>query len=150
MCKSIGNISQLETRPLIGWPARSTNQEAWFPIDLCFQLTCTCSGPRFPWMKESVNHKIVKKEVQFIVYSVVQVVVVDICQSKHASISPQCINRQSWKIYQHCLFTPPNFRVCSRRKVPVKRFKICHVLYLQKPKVAFSIFHFVLLYFFPN
>ena len=38
--KSIGNISQLETSPLIGWLARSTNQrpKALFPIDLCFQL----------------------------------------------------------------------------------------------------------------
>ena len=34
--KSIGNISQLKTRPLIGW---SSNSEAWFPINLCFQLT---------------------------------------------------------------------------------------------------------------
>ena len=46
--------------------------------------------------------------------------------------------------------TPPNFRVCARWNVPAKRFKICHILYIQKPKVAFSIFHFVLLYFFPN
>ena len=27
--------------------------------------------------------------------------------------------------------------------------QICHILYTQKPKVAFSIFHFVLFYFFP-
>ena len=33
--KCFGNISQLETRPLIGWPARSTNQN-----------TCTWSGPK--------------------------------------------------------------------------------------------------------
>ena len=39
MCKSIGNISQLETRPLIGWPtrsigwpARSTNQRPGFQL----------------------------------------------------------------------------------------------------------------------
>ena len=32
---------------------------------------------------------------------------------------------------------------------PAKRFKICHISYLQKHKVAFSVFHFVLLYFFP-
>ena len=25
--------------------------------------------------------------------------------------------------------TPPNFKVCAQRKVPVKRFKICHILY---------------------
>ena len=30
-----------------------------------------------------------------------------------------------------------------------KRFKICYILYIQKPKVACSIFHFVLLYCFP-
>ena len=47
--------------------------------------------------------------------------------------------------------TPPNFRVCARRKVPTKRFKICHILYIWKPKVAFSIFHFVQSYIFlPN
>ena len=28
-----------------------------------------------------------------------------------------------------------------------KRFKICHILYIRKPKVTFSIFHFVLLIF---
>ena len=26
--------------------------------------------------------------------------------------------------------TSPNFRVCARRIVPVKRFKICHILYI--------------------
>ena len=31
-----------------------------------------------------------------------------------------------------------------------KRFEICHILCIRKPKIAFSIFHFVLLYFFPN
>ena len=36
------------------------------------------------------------------------------------------------------------------KNFPAKRFKICHILYLQKPRVALSIFHFVLLYFFPN
>ena len=46
------------------------------------------------------------------------------------------------------LFTPPNFRVCARWKVPAKRFKICHILCLRKPKVAFSIFHFVIVPFF--
>ena len=30
-----------------------------------------------------------------------------------------------------------------------KRFKICHILYIRKPKVALSIFHFVLGPFFP-
>ena len=49
-----------------------------------------------------------------------------------------------------CLhLTPPNFRVCAQRKVPAKRFKICHILCMRKPKVAFSVFHFVLtLYFY--
>ena len=35
------------------------------------------------------------------------------------------------------------------RKVPAKRFKIWYVLCIRKPKVAFSVFHFVLLYIFP-
>ena len=35
-------------------------------------------------------------------------------------------------------------------KVPAKHFKIFHILYIWKPKVAFSVFHFVLLYFSPN
>jgi len=30
---------------------------------------------------------------------------------------------------------PPNFRICARRNVPAKRFKICHILYILKPKV---------------
>ena len=47
-------------------------------------------------------------------------------------------------------FTPPNFRVCAWWRVPVKHFKICHILCIQKSKVAFSIFHFVLLYISPN
>ena len=34
-------------------------------------------------------------------------------------------------------------------KIPAKCFKICHILYIRKPKVAVSVFHFVLLYFFP-
>ena len=29
-------------------------------------------------------------------------------------------------------------------------FKICHILYIRKPKVAFSVFQFVLLYFSPS
>ena len=41
---------------------------------------------------------------------------------------------------QHC--TPPNFRVCARRKVPAKCCKIWHILYIRKPKVAFSVFLF--------
>ena len=32
---------------------------------------------------------------------------------------------------------------------PAKCFKICHISYIWKPNFAFSIFHFVLLYFFP-
>ena len=32
----------------------------------------------------------------------------------------------------------------------MKRFKICHISYIRKPKVAFSVFHFVLQYFYPN
>ena len=36
------------------------------------------------------------------------------------------------------VYTHPNFRVCARRKVPPKRFKIRHILYIQKPKVPFS------------
>ena len=46
-------------------------------------------------------------------------------------------------------FTPPNFRVCAQQKVPSKRFKICHISCIRIPKVAFSVFHFMLLYFFP-
>ena len=38
----------------------------------------------------------------------------------------------------------------SERKLTVKCFKICHILYVRKPKVALSVFHFVLLNFFPN
>ena len=49
--------------------------------------------------------------------------------------------------YNH---TPANLKVCARRKVPAKHFKICHILYIRKPKVAFSVFHFVLLYFSPD
>ena len=41
------------------------------------------------------------------------------------------------------LLTPPNFRVCAQRKVPAKRFKICHILYIRNPKDDFSIFDFV-------
>ena len=55
-------------------------------------------------------------------------------------------NKQLYPLY---LLTPPNFKVYARRKVPVKRFKICHILYIRKTKVAFSIFHFELLYTFP-
>ena len=45
---------------------------------------------------------------------------------------------------QHC--TPPNFRVCARRKVPAKCCKIWHILYIRKPKVAFSVLcYFIIL-----
>ena len=37
--------------------------------------------------------------------------------------------------------------LCST-KVPAKRFKIWHISYIRKPKVAFSDFHFMLLYIF--
>ena len=58
---------------------------------------------------------------------------------------------EMWKqfiIYFLYILTPPNFRVCTQRKVPAKRFKICHILFIRKPKVAFYIFHFLLLYIF--
>ena len=48
--KSIGNISQLETRPLIGWLARSTNQRTGFELTyvsnwlMLPKHTCTWSG----------------------------------------------------------------------------------------------------------
>ena len=38
----------------------------------------------------------------------------------------------------------------TRIKVPPKCLKVCHILCIRKPKVAFSVFHFMLLYFFPN
>ena len=50
--------------------------------------------------------------------------------------------------FKYFIITPPNFRVCARQIVPAKRFKICYILYTQKPKVAFPVFHFVLLYIF--
>ena len=48
----------------------------------------------------------------------------------------------------HMVHTPPKFRICARQKVPAKCFKIYHILYIWKPKVAFSVFHLVLLYIF--
>ena len=42
-----------------------------------------------------------------------------------------------------------NKKVYAWWKIPAKCFKICHILYIRKPKVAVSVFHFVLLYFFP-
>ena len=44
------------------------------------------------------------------------------------------------------VLTPLNFRVCALRNVPAKCFNICHILYIQRPKVPFSVFHFMLLY----
>ena len=44
--KCFGNISQLETRPMIGWPSESTNQRPGFQLT-CFQNTCTWSGPEY-------------------------------------------------------------------------------------------------------
>ena len=32
--------------------------------------------------------------------------------------------------------TPPNFRVCAQLNALEKRFKIWHILYIRKPKVA--------------
>ena len=60
--------------------------------------------------------------------------------------------RFDWLICQLArkLLTPPNFRVCARRKVPAKRFKICHILYIRKPKVAFSVFISGYFIFLPN
>ena len=40
-------------------------------------------------------------------------------------------------------FTPPNFRVCARGKVPAKHFKICHILYSKYyTKTQSCFFHF--------
>ena len=51
--------------------------------------------------------------------------------------------------------TPPNFRVCARRKVPAKHFKICHILYIRtytKTQSCFFRFSFraTLLFFLMN
>ena len=47
------------------------------------------------------------------------------------------------KNYVDQSLTPPNFRVCAWQKVPAKRWKICHILYIWKPKVVFSFFSFI-------
>ena len=77
------------------------------------------------------------------------------------SLIINCSDRNSFK---KCLQFPfksgalhaPDFTACARRKVALKRFKICHNLYgtytkayTRNQSVAFSVFHFVPLYFFP-
>ena len=54
------------------------------------------------------------------------------------------------KLFHHLIvllsfqINPPNFRVCAQQKVPAERFKFCHILFIWKPKVAVSVFHFML------
>ena len=67
----------------------------------------------------------------------------------HNNTTPHVIERDglakqpkfSPSIQSSAMHTPPNFKVCARRKVPAKRFKNCHILYIRKPRVAFSVFH---------
>ena len=44
--------------------------------------------------------------------------------------------------------TPSNFRICAQLNALDKRFKICYILCVQNPKVAFSVFHFMQHYYF--
>ena len=46
------------------------------------------------------------------------------------------------------LITLQKFGMCDEINCLEKYFKICHILYIKKPNVAFSVFHFVLLNFF--
>ena len=56
------------------------------------------------------------------------------------------ISLQKYPCFQnYSISTPPNFIVCARWKVPAKCFKSCHILCILKPKVAFPVFHFMLL-----
>ena len=49
------------------------------------------------------------------------------------------------------VYTHPNFRVCARRKVPAKGFKICHILYKHKnPKLLFPFFILCNFFFYLN
>ena len=77
-----------------------------------------------------------------------------VCTAVYFANSKQRILYVSISIFKVILCypctTPPNFRVCAWQKVPAKCFKICHILYIRKHKVDFSIFHFVLLYYPPN
>ena len=62
MCKCFGNISQFETRPLIGWNSGSTNQRSGFQF-FCFQNTYAYKtlvhdpAPKYDWlnMESKVN-----------------------------------------------------------------------------------------------
>ena len=57
-----------------------------------------------------------------------------------------CTNLLSGQwLYVGTLFR--NKRFMLDEMTPVKCFIICHILYIRKPKVAFSTFHLVLLYF---
>ena len=52
-----------------------------------------------------------------------------------------------------CIFSRPRhsseIRGFAKVFVPAICFKICHILYIRKPKVDFCVFYLVLLYFFP-
>ena len=53
-----------------------------------------------------------------------------------------------WGVYPLVEICPETQWVCARWKVPAKQFKIWHILCIWKPKVSFSVFHFVLLFIF--
>ena len=64
----------------------------------------------------------------------------DTYQSQLFFLDTQCSSMYHYVLKGYSSYsTPPNFRDCAQRKVPAKRFKICHILYIQKPKVALSI-----------
>ena len=56
------------------------------------------------------------------------------------------INHSGWNNTLHS----SEIRGLCLMKWPIECFNICHILCIQKPKVAFPVFHFVLLYYSPQ
>ena len=63
---------------------------------------------------------------------------------------PTIIINQGKKLLVGKRYTLQKFGMYGEINCLEKRFKISHILHIRKPKVSFFIFHFVILYFFPN
>ena len=68
MCKYFGNISQLETRPLIRWPSESTNQRPGFQLTYASKTLAHDPAPSLltysaPWLETFSSSQVTSERV---------------------------------------------------------------------------------------
>ena len=101
MCKCFGSISQLETRPLIGWPWPSESTNQWPGFQLTYASKTLAHDPalnHIPNLKVGSNRKIMALFVRFF-------------PTKRFSV-------KSWQLFEFCFYVDGQ-RVKIRRNVGV-------------------------------